>query len=158
MVPFRVVLADDYSGLRAALRAILHSTGEFEVVGEAGDGSELLDLLQSGAAPDIVVLDLMMPTMTGLKSLDEIGKLQPGLKVLVLTMHKEPDLLCRAFRSGADGYLLKDETAKELVPALRSVLSGNVYLSPSIRPELPDTCRIKALSGIQPPAGFAHCR
>ena len=155
---YRVVLVDNYDGLRIALKAVLLDSGSFEVIGEACDGADLLDLLQKGAEPDAIVLDLVMPVMTGLEALDAIRQLHCSAKVLVLTMHKEQELLCRSFKSGANGYMVKDDIAKELIPALHAVLEGKIYLSASIMNELIDICQIKSFAGRVLPPEFIHCK
>jgi two-component system invasion response regulator UvrY len=99
----------------------------------------------------------MMPRMAGLDTLTEIRRIGYSFPVLVLTMHKEPELLCRTFFAGATGYMLKDGIAQELVNALNTVLERKVYLSPSIKRELPVTCRLSPHTGQQLPSNFGHC-
>ncbi len=155
---YRVILADNYSVLRKELKGILERSGNFQVVGEAANGFDILNLLAHGIVPDALVLDLMMPKMTGIEALKEIRQRGYTFKILVLTMHKEPDLLCSSFLAGADGYMLKDGITAELVEALDTVLDGKVYLSPLIKCELPETCRISPWAGHVPPSGIEHCK
>jgi DNA-binding NarL/FixJ family response regulator len=155
--PYRLILADDHSVLRQELRFILEQTGKYNITGEAGDGQELLDLLKSGVAADALIMDLTMPKMSGMEALDHIRQLGRRFKVLVLTMHKEPDLICRSFLMGADGYLLKDAIAAELWTALQSMAEDKIYVSPPASITLPDTCRIKAIVGQRAPSILTHC-
>jgi two-component system, NarL family, response regulator NreC len=154
----RVIVVDNYSLLRSELKAILEHSRVFDVVGEAGNGFDLLNLLHRGVVPDVVLLDLMMPKMPGIEALGELRRLGYRFKVLVLTMHREPELLCRSFNAGANGYMLKDGIAKELIHGLHTVLDGKIHLSPSMKMEMPDTCNIKAFAGKKPSAEFVHCK
>jgi len=152
-----VILADDHPVLRSGVRTLLENSGEFRVIREAGDGLELMNLFMSGIIPDVLVLDLTMPNLSGVEVLQQIRGMGSDCKVLVLTMHKEPEFLCRSFMAGADGYLLKDGIAKELLDALRTIVEGKIYLSPGMKAELPDTCNLKHFQGMGMPAGFSHC-
>ena len=154
----RIILVDNHSVLRSELKAILEHSGVFDVVGEAGNGLDLLNLLHGRGTPNAVILDLMMPKMSGIEALGELRRLGFRFKVLVLTMHREPELLCRSFNAGANGYMLKDGIAKELIHGLHTVLDGRIYLSPSMKMELPDTCNIKACAGQKSSSEFVHCK
>jgi DNA-binding NarL/FixJ family response regulator len=154
----RIILVDNYAILRNELKVILEHNGVFDVVGEAGNGFDLLNLLREGVTPDAVLLDLMMPKMPGIEALGELRRLGFRFKVLVLTMHRDPELLCRSFNAGANGYMLKDGIAKELIHGLHTVLDGRIHLSPSMKMELPDTCNIKACAGQKPSTEFVHCK
>ena len=154
---YQIILADNYAALRSELKSILVNSGEFLIAGEARDGFDILNLLNRGVVPDALVLDLMMPGMSGIEALEEIRRRRFDFKVLVLTLHKEPDLLCRSFQAGADGYMLKDGIAKELVAALRAVLGHKVYLSPFMKKELPEACRIKSFAGHKAAPDIVHC-
>jgi DNA-binding NarL/FixJ family response regulator len=154
----RIILVDNYSVLRNELRAILERSRVFDVVGEAENGFDLLNLLHGGVTPDAVLLDLMMPKMPGIEALGELRRLGYRFKVLVLTMHREPELLCRSFNAGANGYMLKDGIAEELIHGLHTVLDGKIHLSPSMKTELPDTCNVKAFAGQEPSPEFVHCK
>jgi DNA-binding NarL/FixJ family response regulator len=153
-----IIVADDYILLRNELKKILENNGNFRVTGEAANGSEILHMLQQGIVPDALVLDLMMPTMGGIEVLTKIRQMGYKFPVLVLTMHKEPDLLCQAFLTGATGYMLKDGIADELVKALCTVLERKMYLSPTMKKELAKTCRILPRAGQPLPAKFKHCK
>jgi DNA-binding NarL/FixJ family response regulator len=126
----RVILADDHAFLRKGLISVLEQSREFQVAGEAGDGMELLNMLSRGVAADVLILDISMPILSGIEVLHRIKQMHYALKILVLTMHKEPDILNEAFSAGANGYMLKDNLAKELFPALHALLENKTYLSP----------------------------
>ncbi len=132
----RVILADDHALLREGLKMILAKKPGYEVAGEAADGLELLRLLKRGPAPDAVVVDISMPRLRGIEAIREMKSLCPELRVLVLTMHKDEDLLCQAFVAGADGYLLKEDVTKEFFVALEAILNGQMYVSSLLGPEM----------------------
>jgi DNA-binding NarL/FixJ family response regulator len=134
---YRVLVADDHSFIRKGLISILEQTSDFHVEGEANDGFELLNLLDLGIVPDVLILDLSMPTLSGIEVLRRIRQMHFMFKVLVLTMHREPDILKQAFSAGANGYMLKDEIGPELLVALHTLLENKPYLSPTIARELP---------------------
>jgi DNA-binding NarL/FixJ family response regulator len=153
-----IIIADDHPVLRLGLKAILEKDKAFSFSGEASDGYGLLDLLSRGVVPDALILDLSMPKMSGIETLRRIRQMNFSFKVLVLTMHKEPDVLCRAFSVGADGFMLKDVMAKELTDALHTLFDKRVYLSPAMARELPDTCLVKAIAGQRRPSpSLVHC-
>ncbi|MDY7032592.1 MAG: response regulator transcription factor [Thermodesulfobacteriota bacterium] len=127
----RIVIAEDQKILREGLISILNSDDEFAIVGEAEDGLETIRCIERNK-PDLLLLDLGMPRMSGISALKEIKNRYPGVKILVLTIHESEEFILEAFRSGADGYCLKDASYSELLLALRGVLSGRLYLSPVI--------------------------
>jgi DNA-binding NarL/FixJ family response regulator len=153
----RIIITDNYPTLRSEIRTLLEGSGLFTVVGEATNGAELLDLLLTGIETDALILDLMMPVMTGIEAAGEIRKKGFSFGILVLTMHNETELLCRAFRAGVTGYMLKDGIAKELIPALHAVIAGKIYLSPAIKLDLPNNCNVKICDGRVPGVDFVHC-
>ncbi len=128
---YRLVIAEDHTILREGLKALLASRPDLEVVGEATDGREAVRCAEE-LHPDLMLLDLSMPRSNGLEALKEIKRLSPLTKVLVLTVHKTEDYVFTALQAGADGYALKDSTSAELIQAVRSLLSGERYLSPAI--------------------------
>lgn len=128
---YRVVLADDHVLVRHGLRRILEENKDLEIEGEVGDGLELLSLLNK-TEPDMVLLDVSMPNLRGIEAIPEIQRMQPNLKVLILTMHNEEEYLYQAISAGADGYLLKEDAEKELFSAIESIRHGKVYISPSL--------------------------
>ena len=127
----RVLLADDHAVLRAGLRLLLTSTSEYEIVGEASSGTETLSLAEQ-FQPDLILLDLSMPALGGLDALPILRKLVPAARILILTMHDDPQYLRQALKQGASGYVLKKAADSELLSALRAVLHGDVYVQPSM--------------------------
>lgn len=123
----RLVLADDHQVVRDGLRWMLAEEEGIEVVGEAGDGAELLELL-GGRSVDVVLLDLRMPEVGGLEALEKLQERFPGVRVVVLTMHDEPGYMRRAIELGASGYLLKSVGREELLEALAAVAQGHAYV------------------------------
>ena len=129
--PVRVLLADDHAVLRSGLRLLLTNQNEYEVVGEASSGTETLDLAEK-LQPDLILLDLSMPVLGGLDALPMLHKLVPSARILILTMHDDPQYLRQALKHGASGYVLKKAADAELLSAMRSVLRGEVYVHPSM--------------------------
>lgn len=127
----RIVLVEDHALLREGIRALLAPEPDLEVVGEATDGREAIRAADE-LKPDLMMLDLSMPRTNGLEALEEIKRLSPGTKVLILTAHKTEDYVFSALQSGANGYVLKESTAAELLMAVRAVLAGERYLGPAI--------------------------
>ena len=140
MTPYRVVLADDHALFRGGVRRILEEVQGVEVIGEAGDGLALLEILKK-VTPDLVVLDISMPNLRGLEAIREIKRMAPEINILMLTMHKETDFLSEALTAGASGYLLKQEADPELINAIQMIRSGKTYLSPDLGDLVPDLLR-----------------
>ena len=124
----RVALADDHRLVRDGLRALLEADGRYEVVAEADDGLQVVQLVEK-ERPDVLLLDLMMPGLHGLDVIDQLAKRVPSTKVIVLTMHSDEAYVVRALRSGATGYVLKDAPGSELLHAIDEVSGGRRYLS-----------------------------
>ena len=127
----RLVLADDHAVVREGVRALLSSDPEFEVVGQAGDGAEVFDLVER-LRPDVVVLDLMMPGAGGLEVTGQLARRTDAPAVLILSMHDSEAYVVEAMRRGAAGYALKQAPAGELARGIRTVAAGARYLSPSL--------------------------
>jgi DNA-binding NarL/FixJ family response regulator len=127
----RVVLADDHALVRAGIRALLEKLPGIEVVGEADNGREALELIKK-SAPNLILLDISMTELGGLEALPRIVKDFPDVKVLILSGHANEEYVLRALRGGAAGYMLKDAASAELELAIDSVTQDKTYLSPSI--------------------------
>jgi len=131
-------LADDHKVLRQSLKNILVGSGDLEIVGEAADGLELLNLLKmSKLTPHMAIVDITMPNLGGIEATRRIKMAYPGVKVLILTIHKEQEYLDQAFSAGAEGYLLKENVNAELFSAIETIRKGGIYVSPLLtgRPE-----------------------
>jgi DNA-binding NarL/FixJ family response regulator len=136
-VTIRVLIADDHAVVRQGLRTFLELQDEIEVVGEAADGIEALELVQR-TAPDVALLDLVMPRLGGLEAIRRIREVAPATRVLVLTSFADDDTVLPAVRAGAAGYLLKDVQPPELVGAIRTVHAGEALLAPAVATILVD--------------------
>lgn len=126
----RVVLADDHAMFRQSLRVLLERE-DIDVAGEAADGREALRLARE-LRPDAAVLDLSMPVMNGLEVARELGRVAPGIRTILLTMHEEETYILEAMRTGVSGYVLKAQAAADVVEAIRQVARGAIYLSPGV--------------------------
>ena len=111
---YRIVIAEDHTILREGLRALLSSSPEFDIVGEAEDGREAIGCVEK-LKPNLILTDLSMPKMNGMDAIREIRRRAPETKILVLTVHKTEEYILAALKAGADGYLLKDSTHGELL-------------------------------------------
>jgi DNA-binding NarL/FixJ family response regulator len=127
----RVVLVDDEQLMRGGLRMMMESTDDIEVVGEAGDGREAIDLIRQ-LNPDVVLMDIRMPGMDGLAATEELAQAEEPVKVLVLTTFGDESYVHRALRAGAVGFLLKDTPPEDLVHAVRKAHEGQAILDPAI--------------------------
>lgn len=128
---YRIVLVDDHTLVRQGIRKMIEAIGGLIVVGEACDGKELLNLLRL-IPTDLVILDISMPRMRGIEATHELKRLFPHIKVLILTMFKDKELLREALISGADGYILKEDSDKELHIAIEKIRQGETYISPHL--------------------------
>jgi DNA-binding NarL/FixJ family response regulator len=126
----RLLLADDHTMLRQSLRRTMEDEG-LEVVGEAGDGEEAARLAEE-LVPDVVLMDVSMPVLDGVEATRLITERNPDVAVVMLTMHADADVVARAIKAGAVGYLVKDCTTEELVRTIRQAASGETALSPDI--------------------------
>ena len=124
--PIRVVIADDHPMFRDGLRAALHAIAEIDVVGDAANGEQLLELVEA-TSPDVVLTDLAMPALDGVAAAQRIRELHPEVKVLMLTMHDDDTALRQALQAGARGYLLKDSDRDSIVLAVRAVAAGGTF-------------------------------
>ena len=135
MNPYRIVLADDHSLFRQGLKSILEGEGDFEVVDEAGDGLELIALMDR-VKPDLIILDISMPNLRGIDTIPEIKRIHPEVKILIVTMHKDKEYLFQAISRGADGYFLKKDAGNELFSAIEKIRKGKVYVPPILSESL----------------------
>jgi two-component system, NarL family, response regulator NreC len=126
-----IVLADDHRIVRQGLRALLTAEENFEVVGEAGDGREALELVRR-LRPDVLVLDLMMPGLNGLEVARQLHRQTPKVGVVVLSMYDDEGFVLEALAHGVAAYVLKDSNSSDLVQAVREVAAGRRYLSPPL--------------------------
>jgi DNA-binding NarL/FixJ family response regulator len=133
--PYRIVLADDHVLVRQGLRRILEERADLQVVGEASDGLDLLNLLNQ-VSTNMVILDIFMPNLRGIEAIHEIKAIHGEVSVLILTMNRDKEYLYLALSSGAKGYLLKEDADKELFSAIDKVRQGKTYISPFFSEEV----------------------
>lgn len=131
----RILLVDDHNILREGLRLLLQRTGSYEVLGEAQDGREALQLVKQ-LDPDVVIMDVAMPELNGVEATRRILAERPDAKVLALSMHSDRRFVARMLHAGACGYLLKDCSSEQLELAIQTVLEGEMYLSPGINKQI----------------------
>jgi len=129
--PIRILLADDHAILRDGIRALLSDETDLQVVGEAENGRQALEQARA-LRPDIVIMDIGMPLLSGLEATTQIRRDVPEARVLILTMHQNEEYLARVLAAGASGYVLKDVAGRELVSAIRQVAGGEAFFSPSM--------------------------
>ena len=129
-VSIRLMLADDHRMLREGLRRSMTEHG-FDVVGEAADGAEAVDMAGE-LNPDVILMDVTMPDLDGVEATRLIKAANPAVRVIMLTMHADQEVLAAAIRSGASGYLVKDCSTEEIADAIRSAVSGDTTLSPAL--------------------------
>ena len=142
----RVLLADDHHIFREGLRALLVSASDLEVVGEAGDGNEVV-AKAAEVRPDVILMDLQLPGLNGVEATRRILASQPKVSVLVLTMFEDTDTVLAAMRAGARGYLLKDTHEEALLRSVRAVANGEALFGPAVAERL-----IQYLAVATPPA------
>ena len=130
-MPLRTLIADDHGVLRAGLRALLNAEPDLEVVGEAANTDEVLRLANA-LRPDVVLMDISMPSFGGIEATRRLLEVQPDLRVLILTVHEDKALLQEAIRVGAAGYILKRAVGSELVDAIHAVARGDLYIHPAM--------------------------
>lgn len=127
----RLLIAEDHSLVRGAVRMLLDAEPGFEVVGEAANGEEAVELAKK-LVPDVVLMDIAMPGLNGAKATRRLKNFMPSMKILVLTRHDEDGYLQQLFAEGADGYVLKQSPSAVLIDAVKKVFSGDNYLDPSL--------------------------
>ncbi len=127
----RVIIADDHHLVRQGIRALLEKSDGIQVIGEASDGQEAVDLVRK-LTPDIVVMDISMPRLDGIQATEQIRALDEPTEVVILSMHSKANIVQQVLRNGAKGYLLKSSISEELLLAIQAASRGQVYLSPGI--------------------------
>ena len=131
MKSIQILLADDHNVMRRGLRLLLESQPDFKVVAEAADGRQAVEQAEA-TKPDVVVLDVAMPNLSGIEAAQRIQVSCPAAAVVILSMHSDEGYVLRALKAGAKGYLLKDSAEGDLIEAIRAVSSGKTFFSPEI--------------------------
>jgi DNA-binding NarL/FixJ family response regulator len=131
MRPCRIILADDHTLVRQGIKKILDENPGLEVIEEVADGQEAVNLLKK-SQPDLVILDIQMPSMNGLEAAKMIRERCPAIKILILTMHKEDEYLRQAREIGVEGFVLKQDVDLILLSAIEAICSGKTFFSPQI--------------------------
>lgn len=142
----RVLLADDEAMVRAGIRTILASDPDLQVVAEAGDGRQAIDLVRLHE-PDVALIDIRMPLLDGIETTAELIRVAPATAVLILTTFGEDDYVARAIESGADGFVLKSSDPLHLIAGVRAVADGGAYLSPEVAKRVISGLRTGRTSG-----------
>ena len=146
MQKIRVLLADDHTVVRQGLRALLAAEEDFEIVGEAENGRQAIQLVKK-LLPDVAVIDIAMPVLNGLEATRQITRSVPATKVLILSSYSDDEYVQQLTEAGAAGYLVKQTAANELIKAIREAQRGNAYFSPAIAKRLRDQCREAFVTG-----------
>jgi len=144
-----VIIADDHGIVREGLRRLLESEMGIEVSAEAADGREVLDLAEQHE-PDVVVLDITMPRLGGLETLERLRAKHPKVKVILLSVHSDPPFIQSAIALGADAYVLKNGRAGEIITAVRAVTRGGSYFSPAVAREIVEQLRSPGTGPAEP--------
>jgi DNA-binding NarL/FixJ family response regulator len=131
MSDYTIILADDHALMRQGIRNIIESVPDLKVIGEAGDGNQLLKIIKK-TTPDMVILDISMPGMRGIEAAREIKNRYPDVRILMLSMHRSEEFLAMALEAGANGYLLKEDTGDELLHAIARLRAGHTFLSATL--------------------------
>ena len=131
MKKISIFLADDHVILREGLKHILSEDPDIEITGEAGDGREALEKIDK-LKPDIAILDISMPTLSGIEAARVIRKFNKNIRLIILTRHDNEEYVNEALKNGVNGFILKDSAGDDLLKAVRDVMNGNIYLSPKI--------------------------
>jgi DNA-binding NarL/FixJ family response regulator len=144
----RVIIVDDQAVIREGLQVILAAQADIQVVGLAANGAELLDMLETDR-PDLVLMDLRMPVMNGIRATQLVRERAPRLPVLVLTTYDDDEWVIDAVRAGASGYLLKDCSREELLAAIKGTVQGASHLDPAVAGKVMDALRYGAPSNVE---------
>src|SRR5581483_9815778 len=140
MKSIRILLADDHAVVRQGFKMILGAQPDMEIIGEAGNGHEAIELSEK-LRPDVVVMDVAMPELNGIEATRRVTASAPHARVIALSMHKDSVYVREVLRAGARGYLLKDSGSDDLVSAVRAVARGEGYLSPAVSDAVLDDYR-----------------
>lgn len=133
----RVLLVDDHIVLRDGLKSLLNHESDIEVIGDVGDGREAISAVES-LRPDVILTDISMPGLNGIESVRMLRHEHPTLKIIILSMHSSQEYVLQSLQAGANGYVVKQAEASEVLAAIRSVMAGGAYLSPTISKHLID--------------------
>ncbi len=128
---YRIIIADDHSLIRQGLKSIIMQDPSMQIIGEAGNGIELLNILKE-KSPEMVILDITMPQLNGIEAVGKIRQSFPAISILVLTMHTNSQYFYRAIAAGAHGYLMKEDSDAELLNAIKTIREGRSYISPQM--------------------------
>ncbi len=149
MAVYRIVLADDHQLFRQGLKKIIKEKKDLKIVGEVSAGLELRGFLKK-TPPDMVIMEIAMPDLKGIKAIREAKLICPHVKVLILTMHKNPEYLRHSLEAGADGYLLKEAPGRELFSAIQKIRKGKIYVSQTLAGEMPKKSGKRRVGDISP--------
>ena len=150
MKSHHILLADDHVMFRQGIKKIIEESDHLKIVGEVGNGLELLEFLKNHSV-DMVILDISMPDMRGIEATREAKVIRPDIKVLILTMHNNTEYVQHSIKAGADGYLIKEDSDTELLTAINKVLQGDRYISHTLSLELADDFLRKERKGFKHP-------
>jgi two-component system, NarL family, response regulator NreC len=150
MSKLRIVIAEDHETIREGIKLLINAQPDMEVIGEAGDGREAVERVQS-LLPDVVLMDVSMPGATGFRATEKLNQTCPQVKVLALTRHRDKAYLQQLVRAGAEGYVLKQSPATELLRAIRAVAEGHQFLDPAMTGTV-----LAGYVGEQPASGIAR--
>src|SRR5438270_8611562 len=131
-MPIRILLADDHTVMRNGLRLLLERQANLEVVGEASDGREAVEMAASDR-PDVAVLDIAMPHLNGVEAARQIAARSPQTAIAILSMHSDESYVIRSLKAGARAYLLKDSAEADLIAAIHAITGGKSFFSPAVR-------------------------
>lgn len=147
-----IVLADDHEIVRNGIKMLLENEKDIKVIGEAADGQETIDIVAS-ILPDVLIVDIRMPILNGLEVTEQLKKIHPNVKILVLTMHDDSEYILKSVQVGADGYLLKDTGKQEFIKAIHMVNGNQKYFSGDISSTIVNSF---LKSGVNPTSTSSH--
>jgi len=150
---YDILLADDHTIIRQGLRRIIEENPGYRIVGETGDGLQIIPKIRT-LHPDMIILDLTGPKLRGIDAVSRIRRVNKKIKILILTMHKNEDYVYECLVSGAQGYILKEDADSELISAIKALKTGNIYISPSFSNEV-IKCLIERKSNAENKRGSA---